>query len=130
RSVDRSAKNVRLAVHIAERKRIVLAFEGNSSQSSSSLRDQLTLLTRGAYDDYEVGASADAIQRYYQQHGRLFARVDWRRERLSADEERIGVVVDEGPELRVRGIEFVGNRTLPAKELAEVVSVRPYPWLG
>ena len=39
-------------------------------------------------------------------------------------------VIDEGPELRVRGIEFVGNRTLPWQELAEVVSVRPYPWLG
>ena len=63
RSVDRAAKNVRLGVHISERKRIVVAFEGNSSQSSSALRDQLTLVTRGAYDDYEVGASADALQR-------------------------------------------------------------------
>jgi C4-dicarboxylate-specific signal transduction histidine kinase len=30
-------------------------------------------------------ATADALQRYYQKNGYLFARVDWRRERLSAE---------------------------------------------
>jgi outer membrane protein insertion porin family len=130
KSVDRNAKNVRLNININERKRITVVFEGNTSASSSSLRDELTLLERGAYDDFEVAASADAIQRHYQQRGRFFARVDWRRERLSAEEERIVFVIDEGPELRVRGIEFDGNQALSSKELAEVVSVRKWPWLG
>ncbi len=130
RSVDREAKHVRFNVRINERKRIVVAFEGNNHRSASALRDQTTLEKRGAYDDYEVDASADAIQRDYQAHGRFFTRVDWRRERLSADEERIVFMIDEGPELRVRGVEFAGNRSLPSSELASVVSVRTYPWLG
>jgi outer membrane protein insertion porin family len=130
KSVDRAAKNVRIGIAINERKRIAVAFEGNSSQSSGTLQDQLTLFTRGSYDDFEVGASADAIQRHYQQQGHLFARVDWRRERLSADQERIVFTVDEGPVLRVKGVEFAGARALPPRELAEVVSVRPYPFLG
>ena len=130
RSVDFAAKNVRLTIQISERKRITVAFEGNANQSASSLRDQLTLLTRGAYDDYELGASADALQHYYQQQGHFFARVDWRRERLSADEERIVFVIDEGPELKVREVEFAGNQSVSGMELAEVVSVRTYPWLG
>jgi outer membrane protein assembly factor BamA len=107
-----------------------VVFEGNTSTSSSALRDELTLLSRGSYDDYEVSASADAIQRYYQQRGGSFARVDWRRERLSAEEERIVFMIDEGPELRVRGIEFAGNSRLSSKELADVVSVRKWPWMG
>ena len=130
KSVDRNAKNVRLNIHVNERKRVTVVFEGNTSTSSSSLRDELTLLSRGSYDDFEVGASADAIQRYYQQRGRFFARVDWRRERLSAEEERIVFMIDEGPELRVRGIEFAGNSRLSSKELAGVVSVRKWPWMG
>jgi outer membrane protein assembly complex protein YaeT len=130
KSVDRIAKQVRLAIHINERKRITVAFEGNANESSSALRDQLTLSTRGAYDDFEVGASADALARYYQSEGFFLARVDWRRERLSADEERVVFAIDEGPELRVRGIDFVGNRSIPAAELADVVSVRTYPLLG
>ena len=109
KSIDRSAKNVRIGIAINERKRVTIAFEGNSSQSASSLRDELTLFSRGSYDDFEVGASADAIQRHYQQQGHFFARVDWRRERLSADQERIVFSIDEGPVLKVHGIEFVGG---------------------
>ena len=130
KSLDRVGKSVRLAININERKKITVAFEGNSGISSSTLRDELTLLSRGAYDDYEVGSSADAIQRHYQADGYFFARVDWRRERLSADEERVVFMIDEGPQLRVRGVDFAGNKSLPAGELAEVVSVRKFPPLG
>ncbi|HSY38896.1 MAG TPA: POTRA domain-containing protein, partial [Polyangia bacterium] len=130
KSIDRGAKNVRIAVTVNERKRIAVAFEGNASLSSSSLQDELTLFSRGSYDDYEVGASADAIQRRYQQEGHFFARVDWRRERLSADQERIVFSIDEGPELMVNRIEFVGAQTLSPQELAEVVTVRLYPFWG
>jgi outer membrane protein insertion porin family len=129
-SIDRAAKNVRLALSINERKRIDIAFEGNANQGDGTLKDKLTMFERGSYDDYELGASADAIQRYYQQEGYFFARVDWRRDHLSADEDRVTFVVDEGPELKVRGIEFLGNTTLPAADLAEVVTVRTFPFLG
>jgi outer membrane protein assembly complex protein YaeT len=130
KSVDRDAKQVRLGIVVNERKRITVAFEGNEQKSSSTLRDELTLFDRGAYDDYEVSSSADALEHYYQQRGFFFARVAWRRERLSETEERIVFVIDEGPELKVRGVDFTGNRSIGAAELREVVSVRPYPFLG
>jgi outer membrane protein insertion porin family len=130
RSVDRKAKTVRLGLTVSERKRIAVGFEGNQNKSASTLRDQLTLFDRGAYDEYEVSASADALQRYYQQQGYFFARVSWRRETLSANEDRILFVIDEGPQLKVRGIEFVGNTSIPASRLREVVSVRTFPLLG
>jgi outer membrane protein insertion porin family len=129
-SVDRQAKVVRLGLTINERKRIEIAFEGNGHKSSGTLKDQLTMFARGSYDDYELTSSADAVQRYYQKEGYFFARVDWRRDHLSSDEDRVTFVVDEGPELRVRGIEFVGNSALPAADLTQVVSVRRYPFLG
>jgi outer membrane protein insertion porin family len=130
KSIDRAAKNVRIGVTINERKRIAVVFEGNASQSASTLQDQLTLFSRGSYDDFEVGASADALQHHYQQQGNFFARVDWRRERLSETEERIVFSIDEGPVLKVRGVEFVGAQALSPRELAEVVTVRPYPFWG
>jgi outer membrane protein insertion porin family len=129
-SIDRQAKNVRLGITINERKRIELAFEGNGHKGAGALRDKLTMIERGSYDDYELGASADALQRYYQQEGFLLARVDWRRDHLSPDEDRVTFVIDEGPELKVRGIEFVGNAALPSSDLAEVVTVRTFPLLG
>jgi outer membrane protein insertion porin family len=130
RSVDRQAKDVRLTLTINERKLVDVEFEGNSEESDGTLREKLTMIERGSYDDYELDASADALQRYYQQEGYFFARVDWRREHLGEGEDRVTFVVDEGPELKVRGIEFVGNVALPSSELAEVVSVRNFPVLG
>ena len=130
RSADHAAKNIPLTITINERKKIEVAFEGNLQKSAGTLKDELTMLDRGSYDDYEVSASADAVQRYYQQQGHFFARVEWRREPISAGVERVIFVVNEGPELKVRGIEFVGNRSLSADELASVVSVRRYPFLG
>jgi outer membrane protein insertion porin family len=129
-SIDREAKNVRLGLTINERKRIEIAFEGNNEEGAGTLKDKITMIERGSYDDYELGASADAIQRYYQQEGYFFARVDWRRDHLSADEDRVTFVIDEGPELKVRGIEFVGNSVLQSGDLAEVVTVRTFPFLG
>jgi len=128
-SINRKTKSLSLGVTIAERKRISVAFEGNR-RSASSLMDQVTLFERGAYDDYEVQASADAIQHYYQGKGHFLARVQWRRERLSPDADRIVFLVDEGPELRVRQVEMVGNRVLSSDELREVVTVREFPLLG
>jgi outer membrane protein insertion porin family len=130
KSVDRAAKNVRIGITINERKRIIVAFEGNSSQSNGALLDAITVFSRGSYDDYEVAASADAVQHHYQENGNFLARVDWRRERVSAEEERIVFMIDEGPSLRVRDVEFAGAQALSPDELADVVSVRPYPFLG
>jgi outer membrane protein insertion porin family len=130
RSLDRKNKNVALVIHVNERKRVSATFEGNHSKSASTLRNHLTLNERGSYDDYEAGSSADALQRYYQDEGYFFARVAWRRERLSDDEERIVFLIEEGPELKVRKIEFVGNHHAVADDLAEVVTVRTFPLLG
>ncbi|HET6282136.1 MAG TPA: POTRA domain-containing protein [Polyangia bacterium] len=130
RSIDRKAKNVRLGIVVNERKRIAIAFEGNVRKSAGTLKDELTLFDRGAYDEYEIAASADSLQRYYQQQGFFFARVAWRREPLGENEERMVFTIDEGPQLKVRGIEFVGNTRIPGDTLREVVSVRTFPTLG
>ena len=109
-SVDRNAKNVRLGLTINERKRIAVAFEGNRHKSAGDAEGRADDASSAARTTTSRSAPAPTpSQRYYQQQGFFFARVDWRRERLSDDEERIVFVIDEGPELKVRGIEFVGN---------------------
>jgi outer membrane protein insertion porin family len=129
-SVDRDAKNVRLNVDIRERRHIMVAFEGNRSQSSGALEDSLTLLAHGAYDDVEATASAAAVERYYHEHGHMLVKVTWHRERVSEHTDRLVFVVDEGPVLKVRGVSFVGNRALRADALADRVRTKEYPFLG
>jgi outer membrane protein insertion porin family len=130
RSVDHDAKKVSLSLVIRERKHVTVVFEGNDALSDSSLEDELSMKSRGSYDDYEVQASAEAIERAYQQRGYFFVRVDWRRDSSSPREERVTFLIDEGPELKVREVAFVGNNAFSHDKLADVVTVRPFPWLG
>ena len=129
-SLDRKNKNVAISLQVAEHRRITVTFEGNNKRSTSSLKSKLTLKERGSYDDYEVDASADALQHDYHIRGFFFARVQWRREKIAENEDRLVFVIDEGPELKVRGIEFVGNHVFSAGELGEAVTVRTFPFLG
>jgi outer membrane protein insertion porin family len=129
-SLDREAKNVRLAVDIRERKHVEVAFEGNRTRSAGTLLDYLTLLAHGAYDDVEATASAAAIEHAYHENGQMLVKVTWRRERLSEQSDRLVFVIDEGPLLKVRGISFEGNREIPSDVLAERIRTRVYPFLG
>jgi outer membrane protein insertion porin family len=129
-SVDRKNKQVRLNLEVRERRHIEVTFEGNRSRSSGSLLDALTLLTHGAYDDVEASESAAALESTYHEHGHMLVRVVWRRERISEDSDRLVFVIDEGPELKVREVSFVGNHAIAADTLAERVRTKPYPTLG
>jgi outer membrane protein insertion porin family len=129
-SLDREAKNVRLAVDIRERKHVEIDFEGNRSRSAGTLQDYLTLLAHGAYDDVEAAASVAAIERTYHENGHMLVKVTWRRERLSEQSDRLVFVIDEGPLLKVRGISFEGNRAFPSDALADHIRTRVFPFLG
>ena len=128
KSVDRNAKNVRLNIHINERKR----HHGR---------------VRGQHQHVVVGAArrADAAVarfvrrlrggRQRRRHPALLPAARATSSRASTGgasgcrptKSASSTSIDEGPELRVRGIEFVGNASLPSKELAGVVSVRKWP---
>lgn len=127
---DRRQKHVRLRVDVNERKHIEVDFQGNRRVSSGTLRDKLTIFTRGAYDDYEAGESASAIAQYYRERGHMLVRVEWARQRLGPQADRLLYTIDEGPSLRVRGVQFAGNRHIPSSTLSGVVNVREFPLLG
>jgi outer membrane protein insertion porin family len=129
-SLDRQKKEVRLNLEIKERRHIEVAFEGNRSRSAGSLQDVLTLAARGAYDDVEAAASAIALESFYHEHGHMLVKVTWRRERISQDSDRLVFVIDEGPELKVRGISFVGNRAVASDVLEDHIRTKNYPALG
>ena len=129
-SLDRAAKNVRLGIDIKERRHIEVAFLGNRSRSAGNLQDALTLLDHGAYDDVEASASAAALEHAYHERGHMLVKVTWRRERISEQSDRLVFIIDEGPNLKVRGISFVGNRDVPTDGLEERIRTKTFPALG
>ncbi len=129
-SVDREAKNVRLGLKIRERRRVEVEFSGNRSHSATTLLGELTLFSRGAYDDVEAKASAEALERYYRERGHMLVNVTWRRERISRDADRLVFIIDEGPVLKVRGVSFVGNHVLSEDTLRDQIRTTEFPFLG
>ena len=61
--------------HIHERKHVTVSFEGNDNKSCQQAARPADARQARRYDDFEVGNSADAIQRFYQDEGYFFARV-------------------------------------------------------
>jgi outer membrane protein insertion porin family len=129
-SVDVLRHQVRLHLSILERKRVEVSFEGNDEFSASELHDTLTIFPRGSYSSYETQVSAEAIEQLYRSKGHLFVKVTWRADSSAADIHRIVFFIHEGPSLKVREVAFQGNRSFSNSRLADVVTVREFPWLG
>jgi outer membrane protein insertion porin family len=128
--IDRKAGQVRLAVKVHEGRRLTVVFHGNRRISAESLRKVLSFNDAGSYDEFEIDDSARRIRDHYQSKGYFRAKVTAARKRLGETSLRVTYTIIEGPQLKVRGIDFVGNVHFPAKVLRGVVQTRTFPLLG
>jgi outer membrane protein insertion porin family len=124
RDVDRARRRVKLPIKIVERRKVEAAFVGNRAISDRDLREQLTIFSSGAYDDIELNESARAVQRAYQQRGFFEAKVTWTKRRVSDAVDQVSFLIVEGPELRVRDVEVVGEGGKPLTFSSEDIKQR------
>jgi outer membrane protein insertion porin family len=129
-SVDHLAKEVRLDLQIKERRRIELAFAGNHARSAGALAGELSTPARGVYDDVDATGAVEILEKAYRERGHMLVKIVWRRERIDEDADRIVFTIDEGPVLKVRRIEFVGNQKVSSSTLADEIRTKEYPLLG
>jgi outer membrane protein insertion porin family len=129
-SVDHEEKEVHLEIQVKERRRIEFAFEGNSARSAGALADDVGSKSRRVYDDVEAAGGAEALEKLYRERGHMLVKITWRRERIAEDADRIVFVIDEGPVLKVRGVEFVGNQKVSSSTLAGEIRTKEFPFLG
>src|SRR5262249_17579086 len=129
--LDHARKRVSFKVLVTTRKRLEVAFRGNHHVRDEDLRAQLTFNQAGSYDSVECGRSAQALHHEYQRQGFYEAAVRWEREEVQARNlVRVTFSIDEGPEMKIRGVDFVGNRTFDAETLREQLKSRPFPAIG
>ncbi|MBI5480682.1 MAG: outer membrane protein assembly factor BamA [Deltaproteobacteria bacterium] len=129
-SIDRKTGQVRLTVTVHEGRRLSVVFRGNRRVSADSLRKVVSFSEAGSYDEFEIEDSARRIRDHYQSKGYFRAKVTFTRKRLGETSLRVTYTILEGPQLKVRGIDFVGNWSFGAKVLRGVVQTRTFPWLG
>ena len=132
---NRKDRVVDLDLAVEERKRVELYFLGRKELSQSDLRSAVTIFRDNYYSANELDESARNIHRLYQQRGFFEARVKWRWKNRSGDPVEVEFLIHEGPQLKVRDIEFASgpsgkSLSYSSSKLEEQIRTRRYPRLG
>ncbi|MGB2937963.1 MAG: outer membrane protein assembly factor BamA [Phycisphaerae bacterium] len=115
-----------LVVEVTERPILGrLEFMGNHHFSDKDLAETIGLAAGDKMDRHRIFTGARAIEQKYRDAGFYFVRVMLDEDRL-ADQQVARFTVTEGPRVRIRRMEFVGNFSLPARELKKQMETRAW----
>ena len=115
-----SGGGVALTVHVTERPRIKeIVFRGSKKIEEKTLKEKLTSAGGQLLDTGTLELDARKIEQAYAAEGYAHARAVTRTEPAGAGAVRVVFDVQEGSKVKVRGIVFHGNVSLPEKRLAK-----------
>jgi outer membrane protein insertion porin family len=104
-----------------------IKFVGNKEFWNSTLKGKLDF-KRGDYlNRFLVETGKDSILKSYHKKGYPFVTVD-----IDPQDLAVGIVtytIDEGPRVKVKEVEFVGNKDLKSGELDDVIKTSTREWL-
>ena len=130
KSIDKKGGVVNLNLRIREGKKLEVGFRGNGKLTDDELKKVLVFNLLNSYDDVTIDENARAVQNVYQQNGYFLAQVRGKVVESTDALERVEFSIVEGPEMRVKKVDFRGNDKVKKEELASVVETRGYPPLG
>lgn len=108
-----------------------ISFEGNRAIKSKNLQKELKLKPNSVLGSQELNDAVKKLKDFYGQRNYPDVTVVARTTPLaSAGLVDVTFVVNEGKKTKVKDIRFVGNHTLKAKELKEVMVTRKDGWLS
>ena len=97
---------------------------GNTVISDQELRSEIPLYAGGPRDDFLVEQGLIRVKDLYRARGHYLAEVRVDESRLEDAGILIFVIV-EGPRVRIKEIEFVGNREFSADEIGSKIKTKP-----
>lgn len=108
-----------------------ITYSGNEKYSTGRLSSKAELEAGVPLDEYEVSEAADRVEAYYVKQGYPSVTVDYRIQR----DENTGYAVvlfdvDEGSNVKIKGLFFDGNVAFEDKELAKVLETQKTDWLS
>ena len=129
--VDRDDR-VDLVIHVRERPRIAeLRFRGNKRRDNDDLEKRLFLKVDHPYSPAQVSLQVDSLLAYYRGEGFPRAKVSSEVQPDStAGRIRIHFVIEEGERVRIRRVEFTGNKAFAAKRLRKQLTTKAKGFFG
>jgi outer membrane protein insertion porin family len=121
---DPLGAGIKLTIRLVERPAIrQVVYKGNDELDKDDIDETITLEPGTILSVPDVESQADAMRQLYSEEGFFLADVDYELKRIPGDTNQVDVVfkIDEGAEVEVRRISFVGNKELPAAELRKIM---------
>ncbi len=121
---DPLGAGIKLTIRVVERPAIrKVIYEGNDEVDSDDIDEAITIEEGTILNVPDVEKQADAVRQLYSEEGFFLANIDYELRRVPGDANQVDVVfkIDEGAEVEVRRISFVGNKELPAAELLKIM---------
>ena len=121
---DPIGAGIKLTIRLVERPAIrKVIYEGNDEVDEDDIGETITLEPGTILSVPDVEAQADSMRQLYSEEGFFLADVEYELRRVPGDSNQVDIVfkIDEGAEVEVRRISFVGNEELPAAELLKIM---------
>jgi outer membrane protein insertion porin family len=115
-------KEVVLTFRVKERPAIsAIVFVGNDELDESDFEEKVTLEDGAILSVAEVRAHLDKIRDLYAENGFFLAQVDYELVPQINNQVEVRFLIEEGEEVVVRRIRFLGNKALDSDELRSVM---------
>jgi len=121
---DPLGAGIKLTIRLVERPIIrQVIYKGNDEVDEDDIDETISLEPGTILSVPDVERQADAMRQLYSEEGFFLAEIDYELKRIPGDNNQVDVVfkIDEGAEVEVRRISFVGNKQLPAAELLKIM---------
>ncbi len=121
---DPLGSGIKLTVRVVERPAIrKISYEGNDELDDDEIDEAITVKSGQILEVPEVEQSATKVGDLYSESGFFLAEVSYELRRVTGQANQVDVVfkIDEGGEVEVRRVSFVGNEELPAEELLKIM---------
>lgn len=112
---------------VSEQKQVArVAFRGLKAAEEAALREIIDVKAGEAIDRFRISVARDAIENYYREKNYPFAHVEVDDDALAKTGELV-FNVTEGPNVRVRNVKFIGNKSFTDDKLKG--QIRTSSWI-
>jgi outer membrane protein assembly factor BamA len=126
---ERTATGVIVVFEVTEQKQLrEVAFKGNRKIDTDTLRDTIDVYEGEAIDAFRISIARTAIESLYRSRNFPYAHVGVDSDLLS-QQGRLVFNIVEGPNVRVRKVDFVGNESFSDDRLKDQVSTKYWIWI-
>jgi outer membrane protein insertion porin family len=118
---------MRIVITVTEKPAVRnVTLEGRRRGDEEEVRQRVKLKERATFERNLLNESVTGVQDYYRQEGYYFAHV--RPEVVEVDDNQVDVTlhITEGKKVRIRRIQFIGNKHFPDSVLQEEIQTKPY----